>query len=86
MRINARLDENRSRKLGYLKRITGAGVSDILKLAIDVYYDQMKQTRGDPAALLRQSGFVGCGSGPADLSERYKEELAQMIGTKHGHR
>ncbi|MDN5870040.1 MAG: hypothetical protein L0H73_04895 [Nitrococcus sp.] len=86
MRINARLDEDRSRKFGYLQQISGAGVSEIVKLAIDAYYDRMKRTCGDAAALLSKSGFVGCGCGPAGLSQDYKEELARAMGTKHGDR
>ena len=36
MRINARLDEPRARKLEFLKRATLAGVSEIVKQSIDL--------------------------------------------------
>ena len=37
MRINARLDTDRSRKLDFLLRMTNQKISEIVKRAIDVY-------------------------------------------------
>jgi hypothetical protein len=52
MRINARLDENHSYKLKYLRGITGSGISDLIKQAIDVYYAQVMQTRVNSLEIL----------------------------------
>ncbi len=85
MRINARLDEDRRRKLEYLMRATGSRVSDIVKQAIDVLYDRAERSRGRPEKLLTRSGFVGCGEASVDLSVQYKDELKETIPAKHGH-
>lgn len=86
MRINARLDEIHSRKLEYLKRATDAGVSEVVKDAIDVYYDQMKARKPSAAEIFQESGFIGIAEGPEDLSTRYKEVLTESLDAKHGDR
>ena len=48
MRISARLDEDRSRKLSFLANATNLGKSEILKQAIDLYYQQMSADRPRP--------------------------------------
>jgi hypothetical protein len=85
MRINARLDDDTSRKLAYVERETGWSISEIVRRAIDAYYSSFRTVRADPAGALRKSGFIGCASGPADLSVTYKEEL-QRLSDKHGDR
>ena len=79
MRINARLDESRSRKLEFLSRATDLSTSDIVKQAIDVYYDQVRGQRPLPAEVLSNSGFIGCGETSPDLSERYKEAVRDFV-------
>ena len=79
MRINARLDESRSRKLEFLSRATDLSTSDIVKQAIDVYYDQVRGQRPRPAEVLSNSGFIGCGEASSDLSERYKETVRDFV-------
>ncbi len=37
-----------------------------------------------PFEILTETGFIGSGSGPDDLSMRYKEELRKLLATKHG--
>lgn len=86
MRISARLDEDRSRKLTFLATATNLGKSEILKQAIDVYYQQVATARPKPAEILNQAGFVGCGEGAPELSERYKEDLRELVSAKHDHR
>ncbi len=85
MRISARFDEDRSQKLEFLRSATQLGTSEILKRALDVYFDQYRCAR--PAEILRGSGFVGSG-GDADpeLSTRYKDELKEVLRAKHDHR
>ena len=86
MRINARLDEDRKRKLEYLMRVTGLRVSDIIKQAIDALYERSERAGSRPGQLLTGSGFVGCGEGPEDLSASYKDALPVSMRAKHGHR
>lgn len=85
MRINARLDEDHRRKLEYLMRVTGFRVSDIVKQAIDMLYAHEEQAKGRPGKLLMNSGFIGCGEGPVDLSVAYKDELKASMLAKHDH-
>ncbi len=86
MRINARLDESRSRKLEFLSRATDLSISDIVKQAIDVYFEQMRGRRPPPAEVLSDSGFIGCGEASPDLSESYKEAVRTLVAAKHDHR
>lgn len=85
-RINARLDERHATKLEYLKRTTRLGVSDIVKRGIDLLYEDVRKEALDPLLALTESGFIGSGEGPGDLSERYKEELRDLLAAKHGDR
>lgn len=86
MRINARLDEIHSQKLEFLKRATNAGVSEVVKDAIDAYYERVKGQKPSAAEIFWKSGFVGIAEGPEDLSARYKEYLAEGLEAKHGDR
>jgi hypothetical protein len=86
MHINARLDENHSYKLKYLRRITGSGISDLIKQAIDVYYAQVTQTRVNSIEILQAAGFIGCGDASSELSERYKNEFTELLLRKHDYR
>lgn len=86
MRINARLDESRSQKLEFLSRATRLSTSDIVKQAIDVYYDQVRGRRPVPLEVLAETGFIGCGEASPDLSDRYKEDVRSLVAAKHDHR
>ena len=86
MRINARLDESRSRKLEFLSRATDLSTSDIIKQAIDVYYEQVRSRRPSAADVLNGSGFVGCGEASPDFSSSYKEAVRGLVAAKHDHR
>lgn len=85
-RVNARLDESHAAKLEYLKRTTRLGVSDIVKRGIDLLYEDVRKEARDPFEILTETGFIGSGEGPSDLSERYKEELRELLDAKHGDR
>ena len=84
MRISARLDESRSQKLELLSDSTQLSTSEIFKRAIDLYYERFRADR--PAEILRRSGFVACGEAESTLSERYREELTDLLGAKLDHR
>lgn len=86
MRINARLDENHARKLNYLLEATHSSTSEIIKQAIDIYYEHVRQSRPEAADILQTSGFIGCGEASPDLAENYKEALKEVLGSKHDHR
>lgn len=85
-RINARLDTEHSMKLAFLKRTTRMGVSDIVKKGIDLLYEGEREQRRDPFDVLSETGFIGSGAGPSDLSERTKDELTDSLEAKVGPR
>lgn len=86
MRISARLDDERTRKLDFLARATDQGTSEIVKRAIDVLYEEVRARRPRPGEVLRKTGFIACGEADPDLSTRYKEELVELLNAKHGDR
>ncbi len=86
MRINARLDPDRSRKLDFLLRMTDQKISEIIKRAIDSYYEQVRRSRPRPAEILTAAGFVGSAKADPDLSARYKDRLGESLAAKHDHR
>lgn len=86
MRINARLDEEHAAKLDYLLEASHGKVTEVVKHAIDLYYDEMKRREGEGARRLLSSDFIGCAAGEEGLSAHYKETLDDGLGAKHGHR
>lgn len=85
MRISARLDDSRARKLAYLARATNQATTEIVKHAIDLYYEQEAASRRRPAEVLRSAGFVGSGKASPDLSTQYKHEIQAILAEKDDH-
>jgi hypothetical protein len=81
-RVNARLDEETRHKVEYIKQRTRNGVSEIIVASLDLYYRTLKKSELSAAEILRSSGFVGCGTGPEDLSENYKQHLTRSLAKK----
>ena len=79
-RINARLPPELASKLSELRRRTGKSTTDLLREALEGYYDASRAT-DEPARLLGE--FVGCAEGPRALSSRYKAELVRSLERKH---
>ncbi|MEM8961610.1 MAG: CopG family transcriptional regulator [Acidobacteriota bacterium] len=84
MRISARLDADRSRKLEALQEATNLATSEILKRALDMYFEKL--SRKSAPKIFDRHGFVGSGTADPELSERYKEELAASLAEKHDYR
>jgi predicted DNA-binding protein len=82
-RLNARLEPELERKLAYLRRRTGLATSDVVRSSIEHYYDAVMASTTDARVVLEASGFIASGSGPVDLSERYKEHLSESLAQKH---
>ena len=66
-------------------RMTDSRASEIIKQVIEVLYECVLQTSGQSDKLLTNTGFVGCGDGPQDLSMTYKGELGAPIRSKPNH-
>ena len=86
MRINARLDDDHSEKLRYLANATGANVSEVLKHAIDLYYERLRRERRDSRSILEAVGFIGVGEAEEGLSSSYKTTLESELSVKHADR
>ncbi len=86
MRINARLDEEYSNKVAYIQQQTNQGVTDAIKSAIDLYYQQLQQHQKNPLLGLMESGFIGCGEADPNLSVNYKSVLRDGLKAKYGDR
>lgn len=86
MRINARLDKQHSERLGYLQKVTGKSVTDIVKEAIDVSYERQVRSGRHGLDLLRDGAFVGCAEADENLSSNYKQEIGKILDRKHDRR
>lgn len=85
-RVNARLDKKSSQELKKIVKATEKPVSEVIRQAIHIFYNQLFEDRPPSLALLEKSGFVGCGDGPSDLSANYKKYLMEGLEKKHGNR
>lgn len=84
MRINARLDSERTEKLKQLQLQTHLSASEVVKRAIDLLHRQQADQYQERLDALLSSDFIGCAEGPTDLSTNYKQRLAESLETKHG--
>lgn len=85
--INAQIDLETTDKLTYIQQQTNQALSDILRAAINDYYQKLKQkNKKTPFELLEESGFIGCCSVESDLSINYKEVLTTELEAKYGDR
>jgi len=85
-RINARVEQEYLEKLEILKNQKHSSITQILKFAIDAYYDaHITQAQNQRQALLN-GGFIACCEGDEGLSESYKKELSDALAAKHDYR
>ncbi len=77
-RLNARIDEGLARKVEALRRATKQTTTEVVRVAIERYYEQVG-TEARPYDALARGGFIGCADGPADLSVTYKRELTRSL-------
>jgi hypothetical protein len=74
-----RLDPIFMEKIHSIQEKTQQDIKEILETAIDLYYEQIKQVKNDPLAVLKQSKFIGCGESNPDLSSTYKTEFKTIL-------
>lgn len=90
MRVNARLDDSYQSKIDFMVETLHASVSDVVRDAIDRYYEavkaeQLRRLRGLDAIV----GMAGSTDAPAYLSTNYKKYVSRIVEEKypqHGHR
>ena len=81
-RINARLDKELAQKVTLVRKRTSRSLSQVVKESLTRYCDEELRDSGQPLAILKSAGFVGCADGPEDLSSGYKKDLARSLGRK----
>jgi predicted transcriptional regulator len=86
MRLNARLPEELARKLEALEQATKQSTSDVVRSALERYFDEICAPGRSARDAILRSGLVGCGEAEADLSTTYKSRLQEGLGRKFGHR
>ncbi|MEH2307157.1 CopG family transcriptional regulator [Nostoc sp.] len=86
MRINARLDDEYADKLAFIQQQTNQAVTDVIKSALELYYQQLQQEQKNPFSMLTQTGFIGCGETHPDLSVNYKSILRDGLKAKYDYR
>ncbi|MEW6166776.1 MAG: ribbon-helix-helix domain-containing protein [Pseudomonadota bacterium] len=79
IRINARLTGEDARRFRELQRRDHRSASDVIREAVREYHARHVKPRKSAWEIMSQSGFIGCGEGPEDLSARYKEYLAEDL-------
>jgi len=75
MRLNARLDAIHEAQLIKIQEQTQATVSEIVRSALENYYQTVCAHRVSAKDALYASGFVGCAESDPDLSTTYKSQL-----------
>lgn len=81
-RINARLDDALARKVEELCKRSGQSTSDVIKAALEAYYEQTRLDNVGPKAALERAGFIGCAPGEPELSVKYKDVLMDSLHKK----
>lgn len=81
-RINARLPPDVARKVSYLERRRNKSTTQIVLESIEHYYLSMLEGEGLAAERLAQAGFVGCATGPRNLSTTYEAQLTASLAPK----
>jgi hypothetical protein len=79
MNINTSLDQSVLEKIDTIQQQTNQDVKQIIKAAIELYYQQIQKQENDPLAVLKQSKFIGCGESDPDLSSTYKSKLKTVL-------
>ena len=82
-RVNARLGRSHATKLEYLTAKHSLSVSEVVKVSIDQLYEATRSREKRPYDIMRETGLIGCGDGPVDLSSRYKEYLTEEMNAKY---
>lgn len=84
--INTQIDSATTDKLTYIQQQTNQALSEILRDAIDSYYQKLKhQQQKTSFDILEESGFIRCCSVESDLSINYKQVLADELEAKYDH-
>ncbi len=83
MRVNARLSPESAEQMAYLQEATGAGVSDVVRESLSLYYTHVRRQKSP--GLLHFAQHIGqWDSGHADTASNWKQVLGESLEAKHG--
>jgi len=83
MRLNARLHAIHEAQLIKIQEQTQASVSEIVRSALENYYQTVCEHPSSAKDALFASGFVGCAEAVVELSTTYKSHLASSLSKKY---
>ncbi len=81
-RINARIDDELSRRVDELRRRTGQTVTEVIEAALQAWTRDQTAERPSAAEVFASTGFVGSGKGPRDLARNAKKHLSESLARK----
>lgn len=86
MEVNAQVNDDIANKISLIQQQTQQDISEILKKAIELYYQTLQTQPKTPLQILEESGFIGCFEDDPDLSSNYKQVLTESLAKKYDHR
>ena len=86
MRLNARLSDDLASKLDALQQATHRTASEVVRAAIERYFEEICRPAHSSRDAILASGLVACGDGDADLATTYKPHIHAFVAQKHDHR
>jgi hypothetical protein len=83
MEVNAQVNDDIANKLNFIQAQTKQDLSEILKKAIELYYQTLKTPQKTPLQILEESGLIGCFEDDPNLSSNYKQVLTESLTKKY---
>lgn len=83
MQIKTELTDVEASKIAFIQQQTQQDIGEILKSAIEMYYQNLQAVQKSPLQVLEETGFIGCCSIEKDLSTTYKSVLAEELEKKY---
>lgn len=86
MRLNARLDQKLDQKFAYIREHTGKNSSEIIRSAIEMYYEHLKKSQSSAWDVFQKAGFIAVAEAEPELSGQYKDILKTSLQQKYDSR
>jgi len=82
MRVDVRLSAELARKLEVLEQVIGRSASEVMRAALERYYEVVCARKTTSREAILASGLVGCGEAEPGLSEGYRDALSEGLEAK----
>lgn len=79
MQITTQLDDDQTSKLTYIQQQTNLELAEIVKQAIELYYQKLQAQPTDPLARLKQSRFIGSFNADPGLATDSQSTLKNLM-------